>query len=196
MGNAVFAAMAMQDPPAESAQFQKFKKTVKDAFALFDKIGNDTVPQDDVGTIMRYLGQFPSESALKDSIIPEMIEFEARSDGTVSFKAFESVYMRCYKDKEHDPADPETLLACFHVLDPPNKEGVRKGYIDSNWLYELLSTRGGKASDGFRERDMSDFLEYAKDKESQDSSRIYYEDYVAKLTSDVERHLIALGIWS
>ena len=50
---ALFLAMAQQDPPAESAHFQKFKKAVKDAFALFDKIGNDTVPQDDVGTIMR-----------------------------------------------------------------------------------------------------------------------------------------------
>eukprot|EP00928_Gymnodinium_smaydae_P051709 TRINITY_DN35315_c0_g1_i1.p1 TRINITY_DN35315_c0_g1~~TRINITY_DN35315_c0_g1_i1.p1 ORF type:complete len:186 (-),score=46.88 TRINITY_DN35315_c0_g1_i1:74-631(-) len=174
----------MQEPTAESAHFQKFKKAVKESFGFFDKVGNDTVPQDDVGTIMRYLGQFPSESDLKDSIIPEMLDFDPRSDGAVSYKAFESVFMRCYKDKEHDPADSETLLACFRVLDQE-----KRGFIHSDVLHEHLSTTRGKAADGFRERDMSDFLEYAKDKESADSSRIYYEDYVAKLTSDVERHI-------
>ena len=47
---------------------------IKDAFSYFDKIGNNTVQQDEVGTIMRYLGQFPSESDLKDIIIPELLD--------------------------------------------------------------------------------------------------------------------------
>merc|ERR1712060_801967 len=86
----------------------------------------------------------------------------------------------------YDPDDSETLLSAFLVL-PGMENG--KGYIDSNMMHELLSTRGKTAAEGFREREMGDFLEYAKDKESADSSRIYYEDYVAKLNADIEKHL-------
>mmetsp|Transcript_38382 Transcript_38382/g.108561 ORF Transcript_38382/g.108561 Transcript_38382/m.108561 type:complete len:193 (-) Transcript_38382:69-647(-) len=162
----------------------ELRKVIKEAFSYFDKIGNSTVQQDEVGTIMRYLGQFPSESDLKDSIIPELLDNDPSRDGLVSFEAFEKMMLRDLSDHVYDPDDSETLLAAFRVLDP---EG--RGYIDSNLMHEHLSTRGGKAADGFREREMSDFLEYAKDKESADSSRIYYEDYVAKLNADIEKHL-------
>eukprot|EP00927_Polykrikos_kofoidii_P083567 TRINITY_DN8591_c0_g1_i1.p1 TRINITY_DN8591_c0_g1~~TRINITY_DN8591_c0_g1_i1.p1 ORF type:complete len:188 (+),score=42.02 TRINITY_DN8591_c0_g1_i1:73-636(+) len=169
--------------PAGDARFQKLRKVIKEAFGYFDKIGNFKVQQDEVGTLMRYLGQFPSESDLRDKIIPELLDSDPSSDGLVSLEAFEKMIMRCLMEHEYDPDDSETLLACFRVLDP---EG--RGYIDSSLMNDYLSTRGGKAVDGFRERDMHDFMEAAKDKESADS-RIYYEDYVAKLTNDVERHL-------
>merc|ERR1719215_726259 len=135
---------------------------------------------------MRYLGQFPSESDLKDIIIPELLDDtqDSSRDGLVSFDAFEKVMLRDLADRRYDPDDSETLLAAFRVLDP---EG--RGYIDANLMHEHLSTRGGKAADGFREREMSEFLDYSKDKESADSSKIYYEDYVAKLTADIEKHL-------
>mmetsp|Transcript_161417 Transcript_161417/g.286296 ORF Transcript_161417/g.286296 Transcript_161417/m.286296 type:complete len:189 (-) Transcript_161417:61-627(-) len=165
-------------------RLMKLRKVIKEAFGYFDKIGNNTVQQDEVGTIMRYLGQFPSESDLKELIVPELLDDDPSRDGLVSYDAFEKMILRCLSDHLYDPDDSETLLAAFRVLDP---EG--RGYIDSNLMHEHLSTRGGKAADGFREREMSDFLEYAKDKESADSSRIYYEDYVAKLTADVEKHI-------
>merc|ERR1712203_1342728 len=63
---------AMQEPSAPS--LNKLRKVIKEAFGYFDKIGNNTVQQDEVGTIMRYLGQFPSESDLKDIIIPELLD--------------------------------------------------------------------------------------------------------------------------
>ena len=95
--------------------------------------------------------------------------------------------LRDLSDHVYDPDDSETLLAAFRVLDP---EG--KGYIDSNLMSEHLQSRGGKAADGFRDREISDFQDYAKDKDSADSSRIYYEDYVAKLNADIEKHLESL----
>ncbi|CAE7532631.1 Efcab2 [Symbiodinium natans] len=133
---------------------------------------------------MRYLGQFPSESDLKETIIPELLEEDPSRDGLVSFEAFERLMLRYLSDHTYDPDDSETLLAAFRVLDPQGH-----GYIDSNLMHEWLSTKGGKAADFFKERETSDFLEYAKDKESSDSSRIYYEDYVAKLNADIEKHL-------
>jgi Ca2+-binding EF-hand superfamily protein len=177
------ATASSSEEKGQAPSLAKLKKVIKDAFANFDKIGNNTIQADEVGTIMRYLGQFASESELKDTIIPELTD-EGGSDGQISFEAFEKMMLRNMSEHVYDPDDGETLLAAFRVLDP---EG--RGYIDSSFMHENLSTRGGKAVDGFREREMSDFLECAKDKESADPNRIYYEDYVAKLTEDIERHL-------
>merc|ERR1719296_381329 len=162
----------VQEPSAPS--LNKLRKIIKEAFSYFDKIGNNK----------RYLGQFPKESDLKDSIIAELLEDDPSRDGLVSFEAFEKVMLRYLMDRRYDPDDSETLLAAFRVWDP---EG--RGYIDANLMHEHLSTRGGKAADGFRECEMSEFLDYSKDKDSGDTSRIYYEDYVAKLTADIEKHL-------
>eukprot|EP00933_Yihiella_yeosuensis_P078330 TRINITY_DN8966_c1_g1_i1.p1 TRINITY_DN8966_c1_g1~~TRINITY_DN8966_c1_g1_i1.p1 ORF type:complete len:192 (-),score=50.68 TRINITY_DN8966_c1_g1_i1:126-701(-) len=168
----------------EGPSLTKLRQVIKEAFSCFDKQGKNTVEQDEVGVIMRYLGQFPSESDLKDIIIPELLDDDPGRDGLVSFEAFEKMMLRFLSEHVYDPDDSETLLAAFRVLDP---EG--RGYIDSNMMHEMLSTNAAKAADGFRERETSDFLEYAKDKESSESSRIYYEDYVAKLNADIERHL-------
>uniref|UniRef100_A0A6U6NZG7 EF-hand domain-containing protein n=1 Tax=Zooxanthella nutricula TaxID=1333877 RepID=A0A6U6NZG7_9DINO len=177
--------MAGVQSDQSAPSLQKLRKVIKEAFSNFDKIGNNTVQPDEVGTIMRYLGQFPSESDLKDTIIPELLDEEPNREGLVTFDAFEKVMLRNMMDRVYDPDDSETLLAAFRVLDP---EG--RGYIDSNLMHEHLSSGEGKAaSDAFRDREMSDFVEYAKDRESADSSRIYYEDYVAKLTADIEKHL-------
>merc|ERR1719230_325070 len=139
---------------------------------------------DEVGIIMRYLGQFPSETDLKEVIIPEIQDDDPSQSQFVSYDGFEKMLLRCLSEHEYDPDDSEMLLAAFRVLDP---EG--RGWIDANMMHEYLSTRGGKTADGFREREMTEFLEYAKDKETADSSRIYYEDYVAKLCADVEKHI-------
>eukprot|EP00435_Cladocopium_sp_Y103_P045726 s1007_g13.t1 len=175
--------MASQEKDGQS-RLKKLQKVIKDAFSCFDKQQKWLIEQDEVGVVMRYLGQFPSESDLKETIIPELLEEDPSKDGMVSFEAFERLMLRCLSDHTYDPDDSETLLAAFRVLDPQGH-----GYIDSNLMHEWLSTKGGKASDFFKERETSDFLEYAKDKDSSDSSRIYYEDYVAKLNADIEKHL-------
>eukprot|EP00812_Abedinium_dasypus_P007405 NODE_1942_length_1030_cov_229.762051.p1 GENE.NODE_1942_length_1030_cov_229.762051~~NODE_1942_length_1030_cov_229.762051.p1 ORF type:complete len:189 (-),score=60.98 NODE_1942_length_1030_cov_229.762051:298-864(-) len=177
----------MSSENSNEARFNKLRKVIKEAFGFYDKFQNNTVQQEDVGFIMRYLGQFPKESDLQERIIPELLEDDPTRDGLVSFDAFEKMIFRCLSEHIYDPDDAETLLAAFRVLDP---EG--RGYIDQNLLHEHLSTRGGKSVDGFREKEIQDFTEYAKDKDTTDSSRIYYEDYVAKLTADVEKHLESL----
>eukprot|EP00931_Biecheleriopsis_adriatica_P080946 TRINITY_DN54296_c0_g1_i1.p1 TRINITY_DN54296_c0_g1~~TRINITY_DN54296_c0_g1_i1.p1 ORF type:complete len:187 (-),score=47.33 TRINITY_DN54296_c0_g1_i1:173-733(-) len=174
----------MAAPEKEGPSLTKLRKVIKEAFSCFDKQQKNTVEPDEVGIIMRYLGQFPSESELEEMVKPELMDEETSRDGLVSFEAFERLMLRLLSEHIYDPDDSETLLAAFRVLDP---EG--RGYIDSNLMHEWLSTKGGKARDFFKERETSDFLEYAKDKESSDSSRIYYEDYVAKLNADIEKHL-------
>lgn len=162
-------------------RLDKLRKCIREAFGFFDKVGNGTVFQEEVGTIMRYLGQFPSETDVVEVILREIQDDDPSN--VVSYENFEKMMLRCLMDHEYDPDDSETLLAAFRVLDP---EG--RGWIDANQMREYLAS----GSVGFREKEMSEFLEFAKDKESADSTRIYYEDYVAKLTSFVDKHIEGL----
>lgn len=41
---------------------------LKEAFSLFDKNGNGTIAAKELGTVMRYLGQNPTEAELADMI--------------------------------------------------------------------------------------------------------------------------------
>jgi len=50
----------------------------------------------------------------------------------------------------------------------------------------------GSGAVGFREKEWSEFYEYAKDRDPNNTNRIYYEDYVAKLTTFVDKHIETL----
>ncbi|KAF4655008.1 hypothetical protein FOL47_009638 [Perkinsus chesapeaki] len=67
----------------------------------------------------------------------------------------------CLKDHEYDPDDSETLLEAFHVLDPE-----RKGWVDCNEMRDYL----GSGHTGFREKEMSEFIEFARDREEDDQN--------------------------
>jgi len=165
----------------QGARLEKLRKSIREAFSFFDKVGNGTVFHEEVGTIMRYLGQFPSETDVVETILREIQEDDPST--TVTYENFEKLMLRSLHEHTYDPDDAETLLAAFRVLDPDNR-----GWLDGNQMREFLSS----GTVGFREKEMSEFLEFAKDKESADATRIYYEDYVAKLTSCVEKHIESL----
>ncbi len=65
--------MQGNNPPTSTNQkLEKLRKTIREAFGLFDKVGNATVFQEEVATIMRYLGQFPSEQDVVEVILREI----------------------------------------------------------------------------------------------------------------------------
>jgi Ca2+-binding EF-hand superfamily protein len=171
--------MALNADPHTNQRLDKLRKVIKEAFSFFDKVGNNTVFQEEVGTIMRYLGQFPEEDQVVDVILRDM-EDDDPSSTTVAYEAFEKLMLRCLMEHSYDPDDSETLLAAFRVLDPDGK-----GWIDANQMRDYLQS----GTVGFREKELVEFLEFAKDRESADSTRIYYEDYVAKLSKYVEEHI-------
>lgn len=74
-------------------------------------------------------------------------------------------------------------MAAFQILDPE-----KKGYIDADRMKEYLSS----GAVGFREKEWNEFLEYSRDKPGEHPERIYYEDYVAKLTNFVDKHIEGL----
>ena len=48
-------------PEITEEELAKRKKKIEDAFALFDKEGKGCLIQEEVSTVMRYLGAFPRE---------------------------------------------------------------------------------------------------------------------------------------
>uniref|UniRef100_A0A8B9GUV1 Calmodulin n=1 Tax=Astyanax mexicanus TaxID=7994 RepID=A0A8B9GUV1_ASTMX len=66
--------------------------TFKEAFSLFDKDGDGTITTKELGTVMRSLGQNPTEAELQDMIneeVDEMIrEADIDGDGQVNYEEF------------------------------------------------------------------------------------------------------------
>ena len=58
----------------------------KEAFSLFDKDGDGTITTKELGTVMRSLGQNPTEAELQDMIN----EVDADGNGTIDFPEFSS----------------------------------------------------------------------------------------------------------
>uniref|UniRef100_A0AAX7UPH5 Calmodulin 2a (phosphorylase kinase, delta) n=1 Tax=Astatotilapia calliptera TaxID=8154 RepID=A0AAX7UPH5_ASTCA len=62
-----------------------------EAFSLFDKDGDGTITTKELGTVMRSLGQNPTEAELQDMIneVDEMIrEADIDGDGQVNYEEF------------------------------------------------------------------------------------------------------------
>ena len=87
-------------------QIQEFKE----AFSLFDKTGEGCIKTEDLGTIMRNIGQNPTQAQLQ-----EMIE-EADMDGsgTIDFPEFLTLVARNMKPPE---IDEEQLREIAQSLD-------------------------------------------------------------------------------
>uniref|UniRef100_H0WBY2 EF-hand calcium-binding domain-containing protein 11 n=1 Tax=Cavia porcellus TaxID=10141 RepID=H0WBY2_CAVPO len=63
----------------------------KEAFPLFDKDGDGTITTKELGTVLRSLGQNPTEAELQDMIneVDDMIrEADINGDGQVNHKEF------------------------------------------------------------------------------------------------------------
>nr|6K67_B Chain B, Engineered calmodulin [Homo sapiens]6K67_D Chain D, Engineered calmodulin [Homo sapiens] len=76
----------------ESLQIFQFKE----AFSLFDKDGDGTITTKELGTVMRSLGQNPTEAELQDMIN----EVDADGNGTIDFPEFLTMMARKMKDTD------------------------------------------------------------------------------------------------
>merc|ERR1712142_1144880 len=84
----------------------------KEAFSLFDKDGDGTITTKELGTVMRSLGQNPTEAELLDMIN----EVDADGNGTIDFPEFLTMMAR--KMKETDSEDE--IREAFKVFDKDN----------------------------------------------------------------------------
>ena len=156
--------------PRDETWYLETKKRIREAFQLFDKDRKGCVVQEEVATIMRYLGAYPTERAVVKEILPDMMGEEASA--FVKYETFEPKMLELLAGGEFEPDSDETLLQCFRAFD---EEG--RGYVEATKLREALITKGTP----FREKEIEAFMEVAKDDET---GRIYYEDYVALLSAE------------
>ena len=129
----------------------------------------------EVSYLMRYLQQFPSEAQVSQYVIPRLEDDEPSK--FVKYDKVEPYLVGVLMANEFEPSTSELLLACFRILDT---EGT--GKIPYQVLHELLTTKGIK----FRKAEIDSFEKFALDKTGQ---YVEYEDYVAKLMEENERHL-------
>ena len=123
--------MATQDKQLTDEQIAEFKE----AFSLFDKDGDGTITTKELGTVMRSLGQNPTEAELQDMIN----EVDADGNGTIDFPEFLTMMARKMKDTDSE----DEIREAFKVFD---KDG--NGFISAAELRHVMTNLGGKFGDG------------------------------------------------
>ncbi|KPI38553.1 Calmodulin [Cyphellophora attinorum] len=116
--------------PLSQEEVQAFK----DVFAMFDKDGSGTITANELGDIMRSLGQKPSDSELEDMIN----EVDADQSGAIDFDEFLKMMSTSVKsaDIEHE------TRAAFAVFD---KDG--SGSISADELRQVMKSLGENLTD-------------------------------------------------
>jgi len=157
----------------QTAEFYKLK--IQDAYNLFKDPKKNYLEKDVIPAFMRYLGRFPSEQQVVDTVLPKIVEDDA-SPG-INYERLESVILEILLNRDFWPDHYDDLLLCFRKLDK-----LGRGYIDCDRLGMLMTTMGIK----FEEEELKNFLKFARSKE--DPTKIFYEDYVHRLSTSVNKH--------
>ncbi|KAJ8097853.1 hypothetical protein POJ06DRAFT_270668 [Lipomyces tetrasporus] len=135
----------------------------KEAFSLFDKNNDGQITTKELGTVMRSLGQNPSEAELADMIN----EVDVDNNGTIDFPEFLTMMARKMKDTDSE----EEIKEAFRVFDRDNN-----GYISSTELRHVMTSIGERLSD--EEVDLM-----IKEADTNDDGRIDYNEFVQLMLS-------------
>ncbi|XP_070538780.1 calmodulin [Ptychodera flava] len=138
-------------------------KEFKEAFALFDKDGDGTITTKELGTVMRSLGQNPTEAELQDMIN----EVDADGNGTIDFQEF--VVMMAKKMKETD--QEEELREAFRVFD---KDG--DGFISADELRHVMRNLGEQLTD-------DEIEEMIREADADGDGQVNYEEFVTMMSA-------------
>ncbi|EGG02964.1 uncharacterized protein MELLADRAFT_65992 [Melampsora larici-populina 98AG31] len=106
----------------------------KEVFSLFDKDGDETITAKELGTIMRSLGQNPTEAELGDMIK----EVDADGNGAIDFPEFLTMMSRKMKNTDSEAE----IREAFKVFD---KDG--NGFISVEEVERVMSNLGEKLTD-------------------------------------------------
>ena len=101
----------------------------KAAFELFDRDRDGAINNNELGTVMRNLGQNPSEEELKQMIR----EVDLNGNGTIDFKEFMCLMVKKMNDNDLD----EELQYAFKVFDRD-----KNGYIIPHELRHAMTNLG------------------------------------------------------
>jgi len=135
----------------------------KEAFTLFDKDGDGNITTKELGTVMRSLGQNPTEAELKDMIE----EVDADVNGTIDFPEFLTMMARKMQDTDTE----EDIRESFRVFD---KDG--NGFISAAELRHVMTTLGEKLSE-------EEVEEMIREADVDGDGQINYDEFVKMMVS-------------
>jgi len=136
----------------------------KEAFSLFDKDGDGTITTKELGTVMRSLGQNPTEAELQDMIN----EVDADGNGTIDFAEFLTMMAKKMKDTDSE----EEIKEAFKVFD---KDG--NGFISAAELRHVMTNLGEKLTD-------EEVDEMIREADVDGDGQINYEEFVKMMMSN------------
>ncbi|XP_066928116.1 calmodulin-like isoform X1 [Clytia hemisphaerica] len=135
----------------------------REAFALFDKDGDGTISSTELETILKSLGQKPTQSELRDMIN----EVDADGNGTVDFSEF--LTMMATKNKGSS-ADDE-IKEAFSIFD---KDG--NGKISADELKNVMINLGEKLTD-------EELDEMIREADIDGDGEVNYEEFVKMMSA-------------
>ncbi|KAL2228089.1 UNVERIFIED_CONTAM: Calmodulin-related protein [Sesamum indicum] len=144
----------------------------KEAFSLFDKDGDGCITTKELGTVMRSLGQNPTEAELQDMIN----EVDADGNGTIDFPEFLNLMARKMKDTDSE----EELKEAFRVFDKD-----QNGFISAAELRHVMTNLGEKLTD-------EEVDEMIREADVDGDGQINYEEFVKVMMAN-KKFLIYLN---
>jgi len=140
-------------------QVQEFKE----AFSLFDKDNDGTITTTELGTVMKSLGQNPSDSDLLDMIN----EVDADGNGTIDFTEFLEMMTKHMKEADND----QELREAFKVFDTDGS-----GKISSGELKKVMLNLGEQLTD-------EEIDEMIREADADGDGEVDYDEFVKMMSS-------------
>ncbi|GIX65706.1 calmodulin, putative [Babesia caballi] len=135
----------------------------KEAFSLFDRDGDGSITTKELGTVMRSLGQNPTEAELSDMIN----DIDTSGSGAIDFPEF--LILMARKMKEGDTE--EELVQAFKVFD---RDG--NGFISAQELRHVMTNLGEKLTN-------EEVEEMLREADVDGDGKINYEEFVKLMIS-------------
>ncbi|XP_028022296.1 calmodulin-1-like [Balaenoptera acutorostrata] len=134
----------------------------KEAFSLFDKDGYGTITTKELGTVIRSLGQNPTEAKLQDMIN----KVAADGNATIDFPEFLTMMARKMKDTD----SKKEIREASWVLE---KDG--NGYISATEQCHVMTNLGEKRTD-------EEVDEMTREADIDGDAQVNYEEFVQMMT--------------
>ena len=156
--------MAASDTPDKLSLSEEQIGEWKEAFSLFDQNGDGNITASELGTVMRSLGQDPTEAELSDMIN----DVDTDGNGTIDLAEFIAMMARKLKD---DDAQKE-IKEAFRVFDK-NSDGL----ISASELRLALSSLGEEVT----EKEAEDMI---RDADVNGDGFVDYQEFVKMMDND------------
>ena len=135
----------------------------KEAFALFDLDVDGTISTHELGTVMRSLGEIPTEKELQDMVT----SVDHDGNGLIDFPEF----LTLMSQKMTATAVEEEIKEAFRVFDMD-----RNGLISASELRHVMTNLGERLTD----KQVDDMI---KEADIDGDGHINYEEFLAMMTA-------------